>query len=50
MRDALKLLNTSASPARSKPLIPETRNMALQDYTYIKDYFAQLKEELGTGA
>lgn len=27
--------------------LPETRNMALQDYQYIKDYFAQLKEELG---
>lgn len=30
--------------------LPETRNMALQDYTYIKDYFVRLKEELGTGA
>lgn len=29
--------------------LPETRIIALQDYTYIKDYFAQLKEELGTG-
>jgi len=27
--------------------LPETRNLALQDYTYIKNYFAQLKEELG---
>jgi HD superfamily phosphodiesterase len=26
--------------------LPETRNLALQDYQYIKDYFAQLKEEL----
>ena len=30
--------------------LPETRNLALQDYNYIKDYFAQLKEELGAGA
>jgi HD superfamily phosphodiesterase len=30
--------------------LAETRNLALQDYKYIKDYFAQLKEELGTGA
>jgi HD superfamily phosphohydrolase YqeK len=28
--------------------LPETRTLALQDYKYIKDYFAQLKEELGT--
>jgi HD superfamily phosphodiesterase len=27
--------------------LSETRNLALQDYSYIKDYFAQLKEELG---
>jgi HD superfamily phosphodiesterase len=27
--------------------LPETRTLALQDYKYIKDYFAQLKEELG---
>jgi HD superfamily phosphohydrolase YqeK len=27
--------------------LPETRSLALQDYKYIKDYFAQLKEELG---
>jgi 5'-deoxynucleotidase YfbR-like HD superfamily hydrolase len=27
--------------------LPETRHLALQDYRYIKDYFAQLKEELG---
>ena len=27
--------------------LPETRSMALQDYSYIKDYFTQLKEELG---
>lgn len=26
--------------------LPETRNLALRDYEYIKDYFAQLKEEL----
>ncbi|MCX5812017.1 MAG: HD domain-containing protein [Proteobacteria bacterium] len=30
--------------------LPETRSMALQDYKYIKDYFAQLKEELGADA
>jgi HD superfamily phosphodiesterase len=30
--------------------LPETRNLALQDYKYIKDYFAQLKEELGADA
>ncbi len=30
--------------------LPETRNLALQDYKYIKDYFAQLKEELGEDA
>jgi HD superfamily phosphohydrolase YqeK len=30
--------------------LPETRNLALQDYRYIKDYFAQLKEELGADA
>jgi HD superfamily phosphodiesterase len=28
--------------------LPETRNLALQDYRYIKDYFEHLKEELGT--
>jgi HD superfamily phosphodiesterase len=28
--------------------LPETRNLALQDYSYIKDYFTQLKEELGS--
>jgi len=27
--------------------LPETRTLALQDYRYIKDYFEQLKEELG---
>lgn len=27
--------------------LPETRHLALQDYRYIKDYFARLKEELG---
>jgi HD superfamily phosphodiesterase len=27
--------------------LPETRNLALQDYRYIKDYFARLKDELG---
>lgn len=27
--------------------LQETRNLALQDYRYIKDYFAMLKEELG---
>ena len=30
--------------------LPETRDLALQDYRYIKDYFAQLKEELGADA
>jgi hypothetical protein len=30
--------------------LPETRNLALQDYKYIKDYFTQLKEALGTDA
>jgi len=30
--------------------LPETRTLALQDYKYIKDYFAQLKEELGEDA
>jgi HD superfamily phosphodiesterase len=30
--------------------LPETRNLALQDYKYIKDYFVQLKEELGADA
>ncbi|MCX5805510.1 MAG: HD domain-containing protein [Proteobacteria bacterium] len=30
--------------------LPETRNLALQDYNYIKDYFVRLKEELGAGA
>jgi len=30
--------------------LPETRNLALQDYKYIKDYFAQLKEALGPDA
>jgi HD superfamily phosphohydrolase YqeK len=30
--------------------LPETRSLALQDYEYIKDYFAQLKEELGADA
>ena len=30
--------------------LPETRNLALKDYEYIKDYFAQLKEELGEDA
>jgi HD superfamily phosphodiesterase len=29
--------------------LPETRDLALQDYKYIKDYFAQLKEELAPG-
>jgi HD superfamily phosphodiesterase len=28
--------------------LSETRNLALQDYTYIKDYFAQLKDALGS--
>jgi HD superfamily phosphohydrolase YqeK len=27
--------------------LPETRTLALQDYRYIKDYFGQLKEQLG---
>jgi HD superfamily phosphodiesterase len=27
--------------------LPETRNLALQDYRYIKEYFTRLKEELG---
>ncbi|MBN2125980.1 MAG: HD domain-containing protein [Deltaproteobacteria bacterium] len=30
--------------------LQETRDMALQDYNYIKDYFAKLKEELGMDA
>jgi hypothetical protein len=30
--------------------LPETRNIALHDYTYIKDYFTQLKKELSTSA
>jgi hypothetical protein len=30
--------------------LPETRSIALQDYTYIKDYFTRLREELGAGA
>ena len=30
--------------------LPETRNLALEDYKYIKDYFAKLKEELGADA
>jgi HD superfamily phosphodiesterase len=30
--------------------LPETRDIAQEDYKYIKDYFAQLKEELGTDA
>ena len=30
--------------------LPETRTLALQDYKYIKEFFAQLKEELGEGA
>jgi HD superfamily phosphodiesterase len=30
--------------------LSETRNLALQDYKYIKDYFVQLKEELGPDA
>jgi uncharacterized protein len=29
--------------------LPETRDLALQDYKYIKEYFAQLKEELAPG-
>jgi hypothetical protein len=28
-------------------VFPETRDLALQDYKYIKDYFTRLKEELG---
>jgi len=37
--------------ARWKGLaLSETRTLALQDYKYIKDYFAQLKEELGEEA
>ncbi len=27
--------------------LPETRDLALKDYEYIKDFFTQLKEELG---
>jgi HD superfamily phosphodiesterase len=30
--------------------LPETRSLALQEYKYIKDYFAQLKKELGPDA
>jgi HD superfamily phosphohydrolase YqeK len=30
--------------------LSETRTLALQDYRYIKDYFTQLKEELGADA
>jgi hypothetical protein len=30
--------------------LPETRNMARQDYEYIRDYFVKLKKELGTDA
>jgi len=30
--------------------LPETRNIALHDYAYIKDYFVKLKEELGADA
>jgi len=30
--------------------LPETRNMALQDYKYIKNYFMELKKELGGDA
>jgi HD superfamily phosphodiesterase len=30
--------------------LSETRTLALQDYKYIKEFFAQLKEELGEGA
>jgi HD superfamily phosphodiesterase len=30
--------------------LDETRNLALQDYEYIKDYFTRLKEELGSDA
>ncbi|MBP1734602.1 MAG: hypothetical protein H6Q53_889, partial [Deltaproteobacteria bacterium] len=34
--------------ARWKGLaLDETRNLALQDYNYIKNYFTHLKEELG---
>jgi HD superfamily phosphohydrolase YqeK len=34
--------------ARWKGLaLPETQELALQDYNYIKDYFVQLKEQLG---
>lgn len=29
--------------------LPETRTLALPDYKYIKEFFAQLKEELGEG-
>jgi HD superfamily phosphodiesterase len=29
-------------------VLQETRTLALQDYRYIRDYFAQLKEELGS--
>ena len=37
--------------ARSKGLaLDETRNLALQDYNYIKNYFTQLKRELGPDA
>jgi 5'-deoxynucleotidase YfbR-like HD superfamily hydrolase len=28
--------------------LQETRDLALKDYKYIKDFFVQLKEELGT--
>ena len=28
--------------------LPETRKLALQDYSYIKDYFTKLKEALGS--
>jgi HD superfamily phosphodiesterase len=30
--------------------LPETRNLALQEYNYIRDYFLRLKEELGADA
>jgi HD superfamily phosphohydrolase YqeK len=30
--------------------LPETRNLALRDYEYIKNYFSQLKEALGADA
>ncbi|MBN1106370.1 MAG: HD domain-containing protein [Deltaproteobacteria bacterium] len=30
--------------------LPETRDLALEDYEYIKDYFIELKEELGAAA